>query len=672
MATLILIIPSFVFFYGWSQVQRTGSDVEFAQFALPHDYKYGITGWHKWQKLSAEDLRDARRILAAEAQSTYGQERFQSLMSEFGQDSLFTTKDLINAAIDKRLLMNYAAKQHVSVTEAQVNDTMAKAFSGIPREQWQRYLDAQNLTAEAFQNSVRTSLWLDRAALGLMGQARISLSEAWQAFQLSDQQIQLDYVMMRMDQFRSKVQATSESLKTYYGANKEEFRTPAQRQYRFAYFNKSKLEPQVKVTPEELAAYYEANKKNYEPGPEALVRQILIRLPAMREATDSEMQAAQQAAVKKAQGLKKQAETGADFAKLADENSEDPKNTGPEGKKLGGKVDQWISKDPKVVTDFGQDYVQNVLNLTKGKISDPILFQNPAYNAVAIVKIEDTRDQGAPPLEAIKDKVEKDLHDQKLNDLFAKKRDEFNEKIKSYTDIESMAKNLGMEDKLSSWSLVTDPMIAPELGYLPPADTAYIQKEMKAGDRSDLLGTSDALYVIQVSKEKPSFIPSFDEVKSKVEMSYKTFKAREMMKAVAEEIKANAKDLASLKALAEAKGFTVETSKPFVRNDVSQVLGVQPKDFAQDSMLAKIGDIRASEVQYSPTTPVMAYVVWRVAGLTDPSKEKFDQQLPTLERSLLMMKQKAMVDEWLYDQRKIMADKNLIKVNKDILREDQQ
>ena len=82
-----------------------------------------------------------------------------------------------------------------------------------------------------------------------------------------------------------------------------------------------KIEKLLKITPptdQEIKAYYEENKKNYDIPETVSARHILIAVDAADDAAKKD------AKKKKAEDLRKQLEKGADFAKLAEENSDCP------------------------------------------------------------------------------------------------------------------------------------------------------------------------------------------------------------------------------------------------------------------------------------------------------------------------------------------------------------
>lgn len=130
-----------------------------------------------------------------------------------------------------------------------------------------------------------------------------------------------------------------------------------------------KIEKLLKITPPtdgEIKSYYDENKKNYEVPETVSARHILVAVDAGDDAAKKE------AKKKKAEDLRKQLDKGADFAKLAEENSDCPsKSKGgslgefPRGNMVPAFEQAAFSLKSNeisgvVETDFGYHIIQNI------------------------------------------------------------------------------------------------------------------------------------------------------------------------------------------------------------------------------------------------------------------------------------------------------------------------
>ncbi|KIT14823.1 peptidylprolyl isomerase [Jannaschia aquimarina] len=96
-----------------------------------------------------------------------------------------------------------------------------------------------------------------------------------------------------------------------------------------------------------------------------------------------------------ARALKAQADEGADFAELARENSTGP--SGPNGGLLG-----WFGAGQMV-----PEFQQAVESLEAGQVSDPVQTQFGWH----VVKLNETRQKDAPPLEQVRPQIENALRE---------------------------------------------------------------------------------------------------------------------------------------------------------------------------------------------------------------------------------------------------------------------
>lgn len=91
-------------------------------------------------------------------------------------------------------------------------------------------------------------------------------------------------------------------------------------------------------------------------------RHILIRFPE----TETDQTKKEEAAKKKIDEIAAKLKAGEDFAKLADEYSEDPSNTGENGVKKGGDLG-WFTKGRMV-----QEFEKAAFDLKVGQVSEPV------------------------------------------------------------------------------------------------------------------------------------------------------------------------------------------------------------------------------------------------------------------------------------------------------------
>jgi parvulin-like peptidyl-prolyl isomerase len=141
-----------------------------------------------------------------------------------------------------------------------------------------------------------------------------------------------------------------------------------------------KVTEDVKVSDKEIEDFYNKNKAQYKQAATREVRHILVKTKAEADA------------------LHKQLENGADFAKLAKQNSEDPGSKGQGGKLT---VSQGQTVPP---------FDKAAFSLDKGQLSEPIKTQ---YGWHIIEALSDVKKATTTPLDQVKEAIKQQLVSEK-------------------------------------------------------------------------------------------------------------------------------------------------------------------------------------------------------------------------------------------------------------------
>jgi parvulin-like peptidyl-prolyl isomerase len=150
------------------------------------------------------------------------------------------------------------------------------------------------------------------------------------------------------------------------------------------------------VSDQDAEAFYKKNPDKFQSPPQVRASHILLRVPP--EAKPEEVVAKQKAAEAIAARVKK----GEDFAKLAQELSEDPS-----AKQNSGDLD-FFAKEQMV-----PEFSEVAFAMKKGEISEPVRSQFGYH----IIKVTDRHDAASVPLEKVKPKLLAFLKQQKVEAL---------------------------------------------------------------------------------------------------------------------------------------------------------------------------------------------------------------------------------------------------------------
>ncbi len=143
----------------------------------------------------------------------------------------------------------------------------------------------------------------------------------------------------------------------------------------------------IEPTDQELSAYLEEHREDYDTPEEVHARHILIRVP--EGASEAEIAQAK----KQLEDIKKELESGADFAELAKKYSQDP-GSAPNGGDLG-----FFSRGRMV-----KEFEDAAFSLEPGQVSDPVRTQFGFH----LIKVEEKKPAQHPELAQIRERVLQD------------------------------------------------------------------------------------------------------------------------------------------------------------------------------------------------------------------------------------------------------------------------
>ena len=182
------------------------------------------------------------------------------------------------------------------------------------------------------------------------------------------------------------------------GHTYQQFRDNARLELQKMMMIQKEVRAKVNVSPEEIKAYYDTHPQEFASGKETFkIAQILVAVPP--NATPAEIDAARA----KAEGIRKQLLSGADFGQLARQYSDD------DSKNQGGELGDFSRGDML-------DPIQNAVDGMKvGDISELVRTDHGFH----ILKLE-AHDQGkAKPLSEVSDQIRDKLTTQKAQQEFS-------------------------------------------------------------------------------------------------------------------------------------------------------------------------------------------------------------------------------------------------------------
>jgi peptidyl-prolyl cis-trans isomerase D len=290
---LVLLVIPFAFFGLESYTRSVGGRDDVAT----------VNGSPITQREFAEELRRQQDRLRAAFGPNIDTEALDTTESRLA---------LLDSLVSQRLLVDAALRGGLSVSDAQLRETIAAApafqgESGFSRSNYEALLRAQGMTPQTFEVRLRHDMALSQLTDAVRGTAIASraVTERLEAIQAERREVQ--EALVAAQPFLAQVKVSDAQVRAYYEANPAEFRVPERVRAEYLVLSAEALGRRGPVGEAELKAAYEARASQYRVDEQRRASHILVK---------TEEEAAQlAAAARKNPGR---------FAELARKHSQDP------------------------------------------------------------------------------------------------------------------------------------------------------------------------------------------------------------------------------------------------------------------------------------------------------------------------------------------------------------
>ena len=642
--TLILVIPSFLAFYGFSSLKDNagrGGDWYFIRI------KDRPLPFMRWTKIEDAQMKQAQNELLNEYQAAM-QINNRQMADELAK--IITPAEVATEALNNHILLKQSAKTGISGTPEELEKMIKQYFPQNPGEgmlYMMRIFGYDANQEEAFVQDQIYRMTIDKARFLHRMQAKASLYELWQQFQLVEEKVQLSYVHFDSANYLEKVVLSDSDITTFFSENQEKFRVPDQIRYEYLAIQKATLINDAVCSDSEALAYYEQNlETEFKKEKEVQVRHIM--LPFNPDDTEETLK---QIADRMTDLYTTLTVHGADMADLADRFSADPANerveTDGEGNETrtrqGGLLPTYWSAKSPAANRYGQTVVNEALSMEKDAISKPIKGERGYH----ILRVEDVIPERIMSFEESRATATQAVKRSKGEKEFEVKKSRIYEVFEQTTTLSGLAGQLDMPVKETPL-VEHNAMFIPGIGNVSQFQNRIA--ELREGEISDLLESPSLLAVMKIKEKKPTHIPELATIRDRVEMDIKQIKSVEMARQAAEDFLKSAGSPESVKASAEKLALTLETPEAFTHSSPPVTLtGIQ--NFSQLTLSTPAAKVRLSEISRGESLPT-GFVVWVIENRIEPDKAKFLEQLPALRREVVSGKQRTILNENLADMRK--------------------
>ena len=545
---------------------------------------------------------------------------------------------IVEQAITDRALAYEAKRLGFQVTDSQLASTIRSfgQVGNLTPQQYRLMIEEQaNTTVPEFENNIRLNSYFDNLQKLALEGAFVSPDEVAAEYRRRNEMAKLDYIAFDPTKFTDQIKPTPQELKDYFDKNKAFFSAPETRGVQLIVVDQVKVAESFQVSDAQVQSYYNSHRDQYRTKERVKARHILISILNKPPAEVPKLKA-------KAEDLLKQIKAGADFAKLAEKNSDD-KTTAPKGGDLG-----WVMRGQMM-----PEFEKATFELKPNQISEVI----PVNYGFHIVQVLEKEDAHLRPIAEVRTEIVNGLKNQTIFDRMQALADQARAELaRAPQNAREIAGKLGLifasVDKFKSGDTI------PELGK--DAQVGGSIASLQKGAVSQVLQSGEKLVVVAVTSVNPPHPAEFAEVESQVRDRYNQEKAvqlaDEKAKKAAEVAKANGGDL---QAAAKSVGMEVKTSNSFNRTGAAE--GIGDARYLGDAFDKPVGTV------IGPLNVGTQKTLVKIVDKASADMSKIDQERQTIVDQLKKKKSSERADMLRDSVVSYLAQKGKVKIHQDVM-----
>jgi peptidyl-prolyl cis-trans isomerase D len=545
---------------------------------------------------------------------------------------------IVEQTITDRALAFEAQRLGFQVTDAELANTLRSfgQLGGLSPQQYRMTIEQQqNMTVPEFERNIRLAGFSDDIQSIAMQGAFVSPAEVEAEYRRRNDMAKLDYIAFDASRLSAQIKPTPQELKDYYDKNRAFFSAPETRGVQLIVADQVKVAAAIQVSDVQVQSYYNSHRDQFRTKERVRARHILVSILNKPQAEIPKLKA-------KAEDLLKQIKAGADFAKLAEQNSDD-KTTAVKGGDLG-----WVMRGQMM-----PDFETATFALKPNQVSD-VVAVNYGFHIVQVLEKEEAH---LRPIDEVRTEIVAGLKSQTVSDRVQALADQARAELaKAPTTAQQIASKLGLifanVDKFKAGDTI------PELGADPQIGGAIAS--MQKGAVSQVLQSGEKLVVAVVTNVNPPHPADFAEAEAQVRDRYGKEKAvqvaTEKANKAAEIVKTNGGDL---KAAAKSVGLEVKTTTPFNRTGAAE--GIGDARYLGDAFDKPVGTV------VGPLNVGTQTVLVKIVEKTSADMSKIDQERESIVNQLKKRKSAERADLLRDSVVNYLSQKGKIKIHQDVL-----
>ena len=503
---------------------------------------------------------DGREITVARFRRAYLRQ-MQMYRNQFGGNmderllkQLGIDQRIVQQMIEEEASLAEAGRLGIAASDQEVRERIRSlpAFQEngqfVGETRYRQVLNMQNppLQPDEFEDQVRRGITMEKLQGALTDWITITDQDVEAEFRRRNEKVKLAVINFPADKFREATTATDAEIAARFESNKNDYKIPEKRKVKFALIDTQAIRARTAITPDDVQRHYESNQDQFSTPEQVRASHILFKTEGKDEAEVR----------KQAEAVLKRAKSGEDFAKLANQYTEEEV-----GKTRGGDLD-FFGRGA-----MAKEFEEASFALKPGDISDIVKTQFGLH----IIKVTDRKEAAKKSLDEVRAQIEDQLKWERAQAEAQRLSEDLDKQIDDPGDLDTVAKTRGLTVTESGFFAKEEPIAG--LGMAPAvAERAF---EMKQGEVSDALRTPQGFAFITVTGTQPERMPALDEVKARVRDDVIKGKAADTARQRAAALAAQLKT-GNFEAGAKAAGLEAKTTDLIARGAPIADAGINP------------------------------------------------------------------------------------------------
>jgi peptidyl-prolyl cis-trans isomerase D len=537
--SLALVVLSFILLYiPWNRMQ-SGAPVSSNSVVATVDGREITVA--RFQRVYRQQMQTYR--------NAYGGNLDERMLKQLGVD-----QRILQGLIEEEAALAEAENLGISASDEEVRTrimslpTFQENGHFVGEARYRKMLEMANppLRPEDYEEQIRRGIVMEKLQGALTDWITVSDKDVETGFRHRNEKVKLAVVNFPADKFREATTATDAEVSAWFESHKSDYKIPEKRKIKFALIDTQPMRERMKVAQGDIERYYQENEKQYSTPEQVRASHILFKTEGKDEA----------AVRTQVEAVLKRAKSGEDFAKLANEFTDEEV-----GKTRGGDLDFFGRGQ------MAKEFEDAAFALKPGEISD--IVKSPF--GLHIIKVTDKKAASTRPLAEVKAQIEDQIKSERAQTEGQRLADELDKQINKPADLDTIAKNRGLTVSESGFFAREEPIAG--LGMAPAvAERAF---EMKTGEVSQAIRTMQGFAFVTVTGTQAERVPSLEEVKARVRDDVIKSKAADTARQRAAALLPQFKS-GNFDAAAKSAGLEVKTTDLIARGAPIADVGVSP------------------------------------------------------------------------------------------------